>query len=140
MTIYVVRDPKTDAVKIGYTKRSDPGRRISDLQLSTPRKLRQEWYGAGTRDDEAALHRYLRHARVSGEWFDGNDSAVRLALVLLPMLGIGGLLATSYEQLATFVPIAEPFKPWLINEGEEYWPAHRSYLECRSPLAQKRYG
>lgn len=110
MTIYAVRDPATRAVKIGYTARRHPGRRISSLQMSSPRKFKLEWFGPGERQDEAGLHALLAPCRAKGEWFDACD-LLTLALIVLPVIGARGLIELGRDGLLTFVPIPEsPFE------------------------------
>lgn len=55
-------------VKIGFA--SDPLTRISDLQCGNPQSLMAYELVLADQDLEGYLHRYLRHLRVRGEWFD----------------------------------------------------------------------
>ena len=123
-------------IKFGYTKRATPGRRISSLQTSVPRKLIRLWFGEGTPSDEAGIHAILAPSRAKGEWFNYTD-LTRLAVIVLPIIGAQGLVDLGREGLLTFVPVSgrwppryqrllpPPFSPnfWALTpKGGVYWP------------------
>lgn len=135
MTIYAITEGPRAAVKFGYTKRAHPGRRKSALQLSNPRKLVLLWHGPGELEDEAALHALLAPSRASGEWFHRTD-LVTLALIVLPLIGVRGLIDLGRDGLLTFVPVSGRFPSrfdkgaavimanwWALTpKGQTYWP------------------
>lgn len=70
--LYAISDGQN--VKVGFT--SDTKARLAALQTGHPRELTKKWqsfvgYGVGhARDQERALHRYIRAYAVRGEWFE----------------------------------------------------------------------
>jgi hypothetical protein len=65
--IYVIRNDRDGFLKIGFS--DDPMKRLKQLQTATPYKMELVAVFEGERDLEAAIHRHLRHHRLSGEWF-----------------------------------------------------------------------
>lgn len=62
-------------VKIGFTSRS-PIVRLGSLQTGQSVRLHLVAAVRGTRKDERSAHVTLKHARLSGEWFDAEDPKV----------------------------------------------------------------
>lgn len=75
--IHFVEAEGMDRVKIGWTS-GDPQKRLRQLQIGSPVKLRLMGTAQGTIRDERELHRRLAASRVEGlsEWFH-HDEAVR---------------------------------------------------------------
>ncbi len=69
MGIYFLLEPRTNLVKVGYSK--NPMARIRALQTANPNKLALLAVVKGDKRDEAILHRRLTQLgkHVSGEWF-----------------------------------------------------------------------
>lgn len=66
--IYVIHAPGTNCIKIGYT--DHPRRRMAELQVSSPVKLRLLLTCPGTLDMEGQIHGKLSGYHKSGEWFE----------------------------------------------------------------------
>lgn len=67
--VYLVETTEGPArVKIGFS--SDPQRRLADMQVGSPVKLRLRTKWRGTSEDEASLHRLVAAHRLHGEWFE----------------------------------------------------------------------
>ena len=75
--VYVIQGDPGTPVKIGMGR--DPLKRLATLQTGSWQTLRLLHILPGGRQLEATLHRRLRDARVSGEWFHGStaDEVVR---------------------------------------------------------------
>jgi DNA-binding XRE family transcriptional regulator len=58
----------TDFLKIGYT--NDINKRLSELQVSCPIKLKVLGLIEGTRKEESEYHEKFKHLGSSGEWFN----------------------------------------------------------------------
>jgi len=69
--IQQVGKPETP-IKIGYS--SDPGRRISEVQIGSSEPLHFLCLFEGSIHDEARVHARFAHLRLQGEWFSpGSD-------------------------------------------------------------------
>lgn len=66
--VYIIACPEPKSIKVGYTARN-PLHRLAQLQTGCPSKLVMVGWYPGSRDDEKALHREMKHARITGEWF-----------------------------------------------------------------------
>lgn len=66
--IYFVQADGTDLVKIGFT-RSDPLKRVGELQTGCPHRLTLLATIQGSEQDEASWHRDFASDRATGEWF-----------------------------------------------------------------------
>ncbi len=66
-SVYFILNAELRAVKIGYAQNAKS--RLSELQVSSPDKLELVASVAGTKSDEAAMHRALSDRKRSGEWF-----------------------------------------------------------------------
>lgn len=66
--VYLIAN-ESGQVKIGYTQVSAKSR-LSSLQTGNPNKLRLVWETDGDKRTENILHSFLRHFKLSGEWFD----------------------------------------------------------------------
>ena len=62
-------------MKIGWAR--SVAKRLGELQIGSPVKLRLLLAMPGSRAREAELHERFAHARLRGEWFDGADPALR---------------------------------------------------------------
>jgi len=76
--VYLVHAEGTDLYKIG--KAVDVGKRIADLQTSSPHKLRVLAVVKGTK--EKSLHARYKQFRQHGEWFCLPDCAVAEILAM----------------------------------------------------------
>lgn len=87
--IYFIECVGTPFVKVGFAT-SNADFRLKDLQVGNPLELRLVAVIAGSRSDEKAIHRTLRHFRQRGEWFSRPEAmqllrAVRrVGLVAIP--------------------------------------------------------
>lgn len=83
--VYVIQEAETGHIKIGYAM--DPKKRLSELQVGNPRKLKivyQEGFQS-TGDailSEMHFHKYLRYCSLSGEWFEYQNSYHNMLRVL----------------------------------------------------------
>lgn len=86
--VYVVQGPVAGPVKVGLT--ANPYSRLSDLRSERSEQLHFLCVVPGERRLESALHHWLRPARLTGEWFDGDllvpffnwvDEASRRAMI-----------------------------------------------------------
>ena len=69
--IYVIgheENWKTHPIKIGFTK-SNPYKRLANLQVGNPDKLAIVHTMQGTEKEETKLHKLLEDFRIGGEWF-----------------------------------------------------------------------
>jgi len=66
--IYLISDG--DYVKIGFSK--DPDKRLNQLQIGSPRKLKLLAAFPGGREVELKLHEIMERKRIRGEWFELN--------------------------------------------------------------------
>lgn len=64
----------TDFIKIGYTK--EIHKRLGQLQVSCPVKLKVLGLIQGTYDDEAKYHNMFNHIHSHGEWFSANQELI----------------------------------------------------------------
>jgi DNA-binding XRE family transcriptional regulator len=64
----------TDFIKIGYTK--EIHKRLNQLQVSCPVKLKILGLIQGTCDDEAKYHNMFNHIHSHGEWFSANQDLI----------------------------------------------------------------
>lgn len=72
MSVYVIEAVGTDRVKIGYTKLSEPDRRLGELSVASPFQLRLIVFIGGSNGcyrHEQNLHKRFAGARVNREWF-----------------------------------------------------------------------
>lgn len=65
--IYVIACTKTKTCKIGYS--NNPQKRLKELQVANPNKLKLAKVIQGTINEEQTLHKTFEHLRLSGEWF-----------------------------------------------------------------------
>ncbi len=70
--VYLIGPQGADLIKIGWTK-SDPMRRLKQLQTGNGERLCLLGAFPGTRRDERALHEKFSDYRTNGEWFSGPD-------------------------------------------------------------------
>lgn len=76
MTVYLIKNPRENAVKIGYTD-GDPMDRLRSLQTGSPSVLYLiDTIEDAPRDTEQELHARFTHLRVrrNGEWFHDDGS------------------------------------------------------------------
>lgn len=66
--VYFIQVGESGPIKIGYT-RTDPTKRLSELQTGNPYKLRLLLVLEGGFDLEHALHEKFADLRLEGEWF-----------------------------------------------------------------------
>jgi len=64
----------TDFIKIGYTK--EIHKRLNQLQVSCPVKLKVLGLIPGTFDDESNYHNMFNHIHSHGEWFSANQELI----------------------------------------------------------------
>jgi hypothetical protein len=76
--IYWLWAEGTSCFKFGFTQQA-VGKRISNMQVSCPHRIRFIAAGYGSREDEQLLHRFLAKFRTVGEWFDlhGQEELVK---------------------------------------------------------------
>ena len=67
--IYFVQEPVDEFIKIGFTSKPSIKRRLSQLQISSPREIKLLFTMIGCRKQETSLHKRFRYARYRGEWF-----------------------------------------------------------------------
>lgn len=70
--VYVIGEPGSSVVKIGLTWGSLE-KRLYEIQLMSPVRLRVLWSCAGDNWVETGLHRRFADRRTHGEWFDFGD-------------------------------------------------------------------
>lgn len=73
--VYFIANESSGAIKIGYS--SDPEKRLSDLQVASPAKLRLIGRIPGGAELERQLHQKFWSLRLNGEWFKYEDELVR---------------------------------------------------------------
>jgi len=69
--VYVIGPPMSNRVKIGTS--GSVGRRLPEIQRSSPLVLELLWHTPGDMRLEKALHRRFKDKRIHGEWFDFGD-------------------------------------------------------------------
>lgn len=95
-----------DTFKIGIS--SSPEARLSSMQVANPRRLRLlmiDWYRNrdAAQGAERAVHRYIAHARLSGEWFSAKTGCPFEAMSIAGPEGagersVGGVCLYSTEE------------------------------------------
>lgn len=79
--VYFIQAIEGGPIKIGMSQ--NPERRLADLQVGSPVRLRIIGVAVGGQQREAALHRRLAKHRVHGEWFaDAPEVMAAIAEVL----------------------------------------------------------
>jgi len=81
--VYFVKDNRSKAIKVGYTKHHEPSLRIRQLSTSSPYGVTLIDYVQceNPKQVESEIHEMLNHVRLSGEWFKIDESMVsRLVL------------------------------------------------------------
>jgi hypothetical protein len=79
---FVASESQPDLIKIGFTNRETPTRRIKALQTANPNKLKTLFYVHGTIDDETFFHRLFKSKRQTGEWFKVSIDEIKKALLI----------------------------------------------------------
>jgi hypothetical protein len=70
-------------MKIGYCATAEGvAKRVCELQVGNPRRLRLVATVRGTREAERQLHQRFAAIRMVGEWFDTNTELIRYAEAL----------------------------------------------------------
>lgn len=67
--IYWLWAEGTTYFKFGFTQQAI-SKRISNMQVSCPHRIRFIAAGYGSREEEQLLHQFLAKFRIVGEWFD----------------------------------------------------------------------
>ncbi|MDB5448227.1 MAG: hypothetical protein JWQ97_3544 [Phenylobacterium sp.] len=104
--IYVIRDPQTERVKIGFSEK--PWARLGQIQIGCPTDLTLAAVMDGGRDDEAALHARFSEYHVRGEWF---AETAELADFVSRMPPPHPKTARSFREPKT------PLDAWMIANG-----------------------
>lgn len=65
--VYFIRDPNTDAIKIGHSR--DPLSRLATLQIGNASQLELVAMVAASADVEPLVHDLCRCGHLRGEWF-----------------------------------------------------------------------
>jgi len=75
--MYFVQIENSGPIKIGITK--DPHKRLNELQVSNPYKLKLLYFTPCCRKDEETLHGILRknNLNIRGEWFWPDNKVFR---------------------------------------------------------------
>lgn len=74
MTVYIVHAVGTDFVKVGYTVRETPERRLREIQSHSPYELFLMAQVTGCLVCfESYTHKHISEHRVRGEWFKLNE-------------------------------------------------------------------
>lgn len=76
--VYFVQGEHGGPIKIGYTKKSMPGR-LTDLQCGHPYKLVVRRLVLGDVELERELHEHFQKCRLAGEWFSPVPELVEIA-------------------------------------------------------------
>lgn len=74
--VYFIQAEHGGPVKIGYSE--SIGKRLEQLQTSSPYRLRVIGRMRGGRTREKELHERFEHSRLNGEWFDLTDELQQL--------------------------------------------------------------
>lgn len=70
-SVYVIRNPATNALKIGHS--GDPRRRLRELQTGNSVRLEIVGLVAASRKFEALMQEEFSDLALEGEWFSGAD-------------------------------------------------------------------
>ncbi|WP_051334349.1 GIY-YIG nuclease family protein [Bradyrhizobium sp. Ai1a-2] len=73
--VYFAQAGDGGPIKIGFTS-ADPSDRIAALQTGCPTRISLLGYLAGSKRDEAGLHRRYSYLHLSGEWFRADESLI----------------------------------------------------------------
>jgi len=78
--LYFVLNTRSKAVKIGFS--DDPAKRLDDLQIASPDRLKLLGVSPGGRLEEAALHAQFADQHLRGEWFRAAPELLAVAKAL----------------------------------------------------------
>lgn len=70
--VYVIQGEIATPIKVGTAK--DPRKRLKELQTGNPQRLNLLYVVPGNRQLENSFHQRLKAARVTGEWFGGEEA------------------------------------------------------------------
>jgi len=69
--IYFIQNGQNGDIKIGTSQ--SPKKRLAELQIGTPSKLKLLKTINGNKNDEMKLHQQFHHLKIRGEWFKLSD-------------------------------------------------------------------
>jgi len=76
VVVYFIQHGKDGPIKIGRSTRGRVRKRISSLQIGSPKKLEVLHIADASPPDEAILHKKFGQHRLSGEWFFAADEVL----------------------------------------------------------------
>lgn len=76
--VYFIGNDQEGPVKIGFTSHRDPVKRLRQLQTASPYKLSVLGSISGTVATEKAIHVFLWHDNLQGEWFTRESALAML--------------------------------------------------------------